>query len=139
ILAQHFGWSLSYGAMACLMVIGMGAVLAAPREAEHSLRPLPGGDLPQRPLAERIEWLCRLAILAIGAIILGSGLSGKADLIAKVLPEASAEFFLSAWISPTMGVGLKLLAFLAGVLAIVAAASPLPGRTTRPGLYLHHA
>jgi PAT family beta-lactamase induction signal transducer AmpG len=139
ILAQNFGWSLSYGVMACLMVIGMAAVLAAPREQEHAIRPLPGGDLPRRPLAEKIEWLCRLVVLAIGVIILGSGLSGKATLLTVLVPQASGEAFLDAWATPTAGVVLKLVAFVLGLLAIIAAASPLPGRTTRPGLYLSHA
>jgi len=41
VLAQTYGWSLSYGVMACLMVVGVMAVLAAPREKEHVIRPMP--------------------------------------------------------------------------------------------------
>lgn len=44
VLAQLYGWSVSYGLMACLMGIGIAAVLAAPREQEHMVRPLHGGD-----------------------------------------------------------------------------------------------
>jgi PAT family beta-lactamase induction signal transducer AmpG len=41
VLAQAYGWSMSYGVMACLMAVGVLAVLAAPREQEHAIRPMP--------------------------------------------------------------------------------------------------
>jgi len=50
ILAQYYGWSLSYGFMACLMAVGVLAVLAAPREQEHIVRPLIPGGAPTNSL-----------------------------------------------------------------------------------------
>ncbi|MCQ4051832.1 AmpG family muropeptide MFS transporter, partial [Klebsiella pneumoniae] len=61
VLAQLYSWNLSYAVMAALMGFGVLGVLLAPREAEHSIRPIPVGDIPSRPWAERIEWVVRLA------------------------------------------------------------------------------
>ena len=44
LLAEAYGWSLSYGVMAALMAIGVLAVLAAPREAPHEVRALDASD-----------------------------------------------------------------------------------------------
>src|SRR5215216_5344314 len=38
LLASSYGWNLSYAVMAGLMLIGIFAVLAAPREAAHRIR-----------------------------------------------------------------------------------------------------
>ena len=37
LLAEAFSWSVSYGTMAMLMIIGMAAVLLAPREQAHTV------------------------------------------------------------------------------------------------------
>jgi MFS transporter, PAT family, beta-lactamase induction signal transducer AmpG len=49
LLAEAYGWSLSYGVMAALMAIGVLAVLAAPREAPHEIRRLAAAEVT-RPL-----------------------------------------------------------------------------------------
>ena len=97
VLAQTYGWSFSYAVMASLMLVGMLAVLLAPRERAHVLRPIPTNGIPAQPLKERIEWLLRLSVLVLGALLMGSGLSGKADVLASILPDASALNFKTIW------------------------------------------
>src|SRR5512134_807796 len=74
LLAQAYGWNFSYAVMAALMTIGVLAVLAAPREERHAIRPIQTGDIQPAPAREALEWVARLAILAAGALVLGSGL-----------------------------------------------------------------
>ena len=136
LLADTFGWPLSYGAMASLMLIGVAGVFLAPREQEHHVRPLPRPDGPPRPVATTVEWIVRLAILAVGAIILGSGLSGKADLLASLLSQDASAAFKSMWAG---NVTAQMIAVLIGFAVVVFAAWPLPGKPTQPGLYLSHA
>jgi PAT family beta-lactamase induction signal transducer AmpG len=52
VLAQAYSWNLSYAAMAVLMGIGVIAVLFAPREAAHTIRPIHTEGVPSNPLAE---------------------------------------------------------------------------------------
>src|SRR4029078_6762238 len=59
-LADLYGWQLSYTVMAALMAIGIGAVLFAPREQAHTIRPIPTEGIPHRPALEAVEWLIRL-------------------------------------------------------------------------------
>jgi len=139
ILAQSYSWSFSYAVMAALMIIGVLAVLAAPRERVHVVRPIPDGGLPSRPWAERGEWLLRLAIMAAGALFMGSGLSGKADLLATLLPETTGAAVKAAWTAPGSGVWIQLLGVIAGGFLIGLAAWPLPSKQTRPGIFLSHA
>lgn len=142
ILAEAFSWRLSYAAMAALMLLGVLAVLAAPREAQHGVRPIPMGDMRARPAAEIGEWLARGAVLAIGALLLGSGLAGSADFLASLLKAAGlgplGEAMVAAWASDGK-VWFQLLAVLAGFAVIALAASPVPGVATRPGAYLSGA
>ncbi|MDX2143652.1 MAG: MFS transporter [Rhodospirillaceae bacterium] len=139
ILAQLYTWSLSYAVMGALMAVGILAVLFAPREREHVVRPIPDGGLPSRPWTERFEWLLRLMVLVTGALVLGSGLSGKADAVASVLPAAVAEPLKAIWTAPGSGVWIQLLGVLVGGALIAVAAWPLRGRPTRPGALLSHA
>ncbi len=139
ILAQAYSWSISYGVMAAMMIIGVLAVLLAPRERAHVIRPIPDGGLRARPSAERAEWLARLSVLALGALFLGSGLSGRADILALILPQGIGTAVKATWIAPGTGVWFQLLGVLAGILLIGLAAWPLPGKRTRPGIFLFHA
>ena len=66
ILADSYGWNLSYGMMAGLMAIGVASVLLAPREKAHAIRPIPVTGLKAAPLAEALEWMARLALIALG-------------------------------------------------------------------------
>ena len=45
LLAESYGWHVSYNAMAWLMAIGVAAVLLAPSEAPHEIRSLSEGDV----------------------------------------------------------------------------------------------
>lgn len=139
ILAEAYGWRLSYAVMAALMAVGVAAVLAAPREAQHTVRPIHAADTPPSPALELLEWLARLAVLVIGALLVGSGLAANASvlaaLVSAVAGSGAGEALTAAWKSDA-AVWLQLLSVLAGFAVIVLAATPLPGRRTRPGLYL---
>ena len=139
LLAESYGWNFSYAVMAALMSIGMLAVLGAPREERHVVRPIPlDGVRVSRPL-EIAEWLVRLAIVTIAAVLLGSGLAGDARLVSQILSAiglgALGEALTAAW-RPPYGVWFQLLSVVLGFAVLVIAASPVPGMRTRPGLYL---
>lgn len=140
VLAEAFSWNFSYAVMACLMGVGVLSVLAAPREAAHEIRPIHAQDAPSRPALEIPEWVARLALFGLGALILGSGLAGDAGLIAgalKALGQAEAgETLKAAWTAKPWGVFLQVAGVLAGGVVIVLAARPIPGARTRPGVYL---
>jgi PAT family beta-lactamase induction signal transducer AmpG len=136
ILAERFGWNFSYALMALAVLIGVGATLWAPREAAHTIRPIHTDDVAQPQALVVLEWLARLVIIALGALILGSGLAGDADLLSKIVGgEALAE----AWKAKPNGVWLQLLGALTGLAVIVLAAWPIPGVRTKPGVYLSTA
>lgn len=140
ILAERYGWNLSYGAMAGLMLIGMAGVLGAPREAQHAIRPIHAEGIAAAPAREAAEWALRLALLAAGALVLGSGLAADVTLIANMLKgvglAAPAEGLAAAWAAKPWNVFFQFAAVVAGGLLIVLAARPFPGPRTRPGLYL---
>jgi MFS transporter, PAT family, beta-lactamase induction signal transducer AmpG len=142
LLAEAYGWNFSYALMAALMTIGVLAVLAAPREARHAIRPIETGDIQPAPAREALEWIGRLAILAAGALILGSGLAANAGVLAGVLGFLGAagarQGVLSAWASSAR-VWFHLAALVVGFGVIVLAVLPLPGARTRPGVYLSSA
>src|SRR4029453_13974582 len=52
LLAQAYGWNFSYGVMATLMAVGVLAVLAAPREKQHAIRPIETRGLQPAPARE---------------------------------------------------------------------------------------
>lgn len=143
LLAESMGWNFSYGLMAGLMIVGVGAVLLAPREKAHVIRPVETGDAPRRAGLDEAEWIVRLAILVLGAILLGSGLSANAAILGQglslVLPPASVEAFQAAWTAKPNGVWLQLSGVVAGLGLIALSACPLPGHPTRPGAYLSQA
>ena len=139
LLAQIYSWNLSYAVMAALMTVGVVAVLAAPREQRHTIRPIQTADIPPSPVRDALEWIARLVILAAGALVLGSGLAANAGVLVGVLAAAGAtgarDAVLSAWASPAR-VWVHLAAVALGFGVIVIAALPLPGARTRPGVYL---
>ena len=137
-LADAFNWSVSYFTMAAMMTIGALAVIMAPRERAHNVRPIPRIAGAANPWLERAEWAVRLVILVIGALILGSGLSAQVSLIASVLPQESADALIAAWAARPLGVFLQLIAVVIGFGFIVACAWPLPGKPTQPGYFLSH-
>jgi PAT family beta-lactamase induction signal transducer AmpG len=143
-IAQRSSWSLSYSVMAGLMLLGVVAVLAAPRERSHLVRPISTEGLPRRPVAEVAEWIARLAVITAGSIVAGAGLTGNVELLARPLvamgglPE-SADAFRAEWSARPGGTWLQIGALLVGFACIVLAAWPLPRVRTRPGLYLASA
>ena len=142
LLADSYGWNISYAVMAALMGLGVLAVLASPRETRHALRPIHADEITPAPLREAVEWAVRLTILFAGALMLGSGLAANARVLSAVLDavgaQAAAKAVLAAWQSDARA-WVQLGAVLSGFLIIVIAALPLPGARTRPGVYLSTA
>jgi len=143
LLAEAYGWSLSYAVMAGLMLLGVAGVLGAPREEAHVIRPIHAEGVPSRPALELPEWIVRLGIFALGALLLGTGLAADASLMAAGfgaigLPDAGAAL-TDAWAMKPQGVYFQLAAVLAGLMVIVLAVCPIPGLKTRPGVYLFAA
>jgi PAT family beta-lactamase induction signal transducer AmpG len=133
-------WNVAYGLVAGLIVLGLLGALFAPREHQHRIRPIPTAGMKEAPAFEVIEWLARLAILAAGAILTGSGLAGKADLLAVILRAVgetdAAAWIKHAWTAKPYGIWLQLLGVLAGLAVIVLAVTPIPKVRTRPGVFL---
>ncbi|MGB2713871.1 MAG: MFS transporter [Vicinamibacterales bacterium] len=142
LLAEARGWNFSYAVMAVLMTIGIVAVLVAPREKRHTIRPIETAGIHPAPAREALEWISRIMILAVGALVLGSGLAANAGILARVLGAVGAtnarDAVLTVWASPAR-VWIHLAAVLVGFGVIVLAALPLPGTRTRPGVYLSSA
>jgi PAT family beta-lactamase induction signal transducer AmpG len=142
VLADAYGWNLSYAVMAALMAVGVLGTLAAPREAQHTIRAITLDDVPAAPAREVWEWIARLAVLAIGALVLGSGLAANASLLASLFTAVGASGagagLVAAWRSPS-GIWFQMLAVLAGFMVIAVAVWPIPGVRTRPGVYLSTA
>jgi PAT family beta-lactamase induction signal transducer AmpG len=128
--------------MAALMLVGILAVLAAPREERHAIRPIQTAGIQPAPARESLEWAVRLVVLLAGALVLGSGLAANAGVLASVLGAAGAsgarDAVLAAWASESR-VWVHLGAVVLGIGVIVLAALPLPGARTRPGVYLSSA
>lgn len=141
VLADLYNWNLSYAVMAALMAVGVAGVLFAPREKAHTIRPIPVGDVPSRPAFEIIEWIVRLLIIAVAALIIGSGLTGKADLLVSTLgllgqSAEGGEALTAAWSAKPEGTYIQVAATLGGLLLLVLACWPIPRVQTRPGAYL---
>jgi MFS transporter, PAT family, beta-lactamase induction signal transducer AmpG len=141
VLADLYNWNLSYAVMAALMGVGVGGVLLAPKERVHTNRPIPVGDVPSRPPLEVLEWIARLAVILVAALIIGSGLTGQADLLAGALglfgqSAADGEALKAAWQAKPNGTYLQVAATFGGLALLVLACWPLPGVRTRPGAYL---
>lgn len=136
LLAERFGWNISYLAMAVAMSVGVIATLMAPREQAHTIREIHTDGVVQPKALEIGEWLVRLVILLIGALLVGSGLSGDASLLSKF---AGGEALEAAWKAKPNGVWLQLAGVLAGLVVVTIAAWPIPKVPTKPGVYLSTA
>ena len=103
LLANSYGWNFSYAVMAALMAIGIAGVLAAPRELRHTIRPIETAGVRPSPARDAVEWLVRLALLGVGALVLGSGLAANASVLGRVLGAVGADgaraTVLAAWTS----------------------------------------
>lgn len=142
-MSDVVGWSLSYALMAGLMVVGVAGVLGAPREAKHILRDIDFQGVAGVPLRDGIEWVIRLAIVLLGALIFGSGLAGNATVLQSVTAAIGqaqvGDAIKAAWEAKPFGVFAQVGGILTGVALIVVAALPIPGAPTRPGRYLSTA
>ena len=143
LLAEAYSWNFSYAVMAALMLLGVAGVLFAPREREHAIRPIHADGVPKRPALELPEWAGRLAIFALGALLLGCGLAADASLLAAGLRGVglvdAGVAITEAWALKPEGIYLQLLAVVVGLGVIVLAVCPIPGFRTRPGVYLFAA
>lgn len=143
LMSEAVGWNLSYAVMAALMGLGVLGVLGAPREIEHQVRPIDYADAPEAPARDGVEWALRLTLVVLGALIFGSGLAGDATLLstlmAKIGQGPAGETLAAAWSAKGSGIFIQMAGILAGACVIVAAAVPLPGFKTRPGIYLSSA
>ncbi|MDO8379148.1 MFS transporter [Phenylobacterium sp.] len=142
-MSDVVGWSLSYALMAGLMVVGVLGVLGAPREAKHLMRDIDFAGVAGIPLRDGVEWVLRLAIVLLGALVFGSGLAGNATVLQSVTaslgrPELG-DAIKAAWEAKPFGVFAQVGGILTGVALIVVAALPIPGLPTRPGRYLSTA
>lgn len=139
LLAGTYGWNLSYAFMATLMGIGVLATLIAPRETEHRVRAINLEGIEGSKLRDGWEWAARLVLLSAGALVIGSGLAANASLLGSIFTTAGVAGFgqslVAAWRGPA-GIWFQMLAVVAGFVVIATAVSPIPGKRTRPGVYL---
>jgi PAT family beta-lactamase induction signal transducer AmpG len=142
LLADSYGWNVAYAAMAGLMTIGVVAVLAAPREGQHTIRSIETAGIAPAPVHDALEWAVRLALLVFAALVLGSGLAANAGILASVLRRigaaGAADTVLALWASDAR-VFVHVGAVVAGLGLIALVTLPLPGARTRPGVYLSSA
>lgn len=143
LLAEVYGWQISYAVMAGLMLLGVIGVIGAPREKAHAIRPIHAEGVPSRPALELPEWILRLAIFGLGALLLGSGLAADASMLSALLSaqgaKDAADAIRSAWEMKPQGVYVQLASVAAGLAVIVLAVCPIPRVKTRPGVYLFAA
>ena len=141
VLAQLFNWNLSYAVMSALMGIGVLGVLLAPRGKMHVVRAIPVGHLPSRPLTEKIEWIIRILLIFVAALIIGTGLTDKSDALlwafGALLGEGGQAAVAAGLEQGDFGGVLIQFAYVvAGFALLTGACWPLPGHATRPGAYL---
>ncbi|MDB5421278.1 MAG: permease [Brevundimonas sp.] len=141
VLAELYNWNLSYAVMAGLMVIGVVGVLLAPREKSHIIRPIPVGDIPARPVLQVIEWVVRLALIFVAALVIGTGLTDKPDALVwalgGVLGQGGSDAVIAGLKDNTAtGVLVQFAYVIGGFILMAVACWPIPGVKTRPGAYL---
>ncbi len=143
VLATRIGWPAAYAIMAAMLAIGWIAVWLAPRGRPHEPRPIHFEGVPVRPFAEGLEWLGRGVLIIAAGVIMGSGLTGKPDLINGILgligagadaQKAFGDFFTAK----ATGFILQIPFAIGGLALMVVACLPLPWRT-RPGAYFQGA
>jgi PAT family beta-lactamase induction signal transducer AmpG len=134
-LAEYRSWSFSYAVMAGLMAVGIAAVLFAPREMAHTIRPIHADGVPARPGLEILEWAARGAVLLFGGLVAGAGLAGDPAPLALVLgPDVLG--LAPLWKGTPWSIVLQVGAVVLGLTVIALACAPLPGLHSRPGLFL---
>jgi PAT family beta-lactamase induction signal transducer AmpG len=143
-LASRINWGVAYASMAVLMGIGIAAVFAAakekPRPAQEPLMPT---DMPAKPAEETAEWIVRLTLLLVGALLFGTGFTAQFVLLKGAFDLFGAAEMLSsleaAWAERPLGVFIQVGFAFAGLAMIISAALPAPGRPTRPSVYFRRS
>ncbi len=143
LLATRIGWPTAYAIMAAMITIGWTAVWLAPRGAPHTPRPIHYEGLPVRPILEGIEWFGRGLLLLISAVVIGSGLTGNADLMNGIfghlgIAADSQTAFKTFFTTKATGWILQIPFAVGGLGLLVSACMPLPW-PTRPGAYFKGA
>ncbi len=143
LLAEAYNWNVAYAAMAAMMTIGVVSVIFAPREKKHTLRPIHAEDVEAQPAQEWLEWIGRGLVILIGALFIGSGLTGDASLLAGILTffgqGAAGEQLAATWKAQPWAVVIQIISVLFGGFLVFLSTRPLPGKRTRPGVYLDAA
>jgi len=143
LLATRVGWPIAYAVMALMLTLGWVTVWLAPKGPAHKPRPIHTEGMPVRRLAETAEWIGRGLLILVAAVMMGSGLTGNADLINGILgvfhvsPGAQAAF-KAFFTSKTTGWMPQLPFALGGLGLMIFACLPLPW-PTRPGAYFKGA
>ena len=130
--------------MAVLMVVGILAVLAAPKEKPRPVMPpLMPTDMPAKPAEEAVEWVLRLAMVLIGAVVFGAGFTGQFVFLQGSLSFVGLGGMLdglqAAWDERPLGVFVQVAFAFTGLGLMVCAALPAPGKKTRPGVYFQRS
>jgi len=140
VLAELYNWNFSYAVMAALMAIGVVGVLLAPREKAHTIREIPVGDIPARPVLQVVEWIVRLGLIFIAALVIGTGLTDKPDALlwafGGVLGAGAETIKAGLEDNTATGVLLQFAYVIGGFILMAVACWPIPGVKTRPGAYL---
>lgn len=135
-IAANASWGLAYASMAVLMVVGVLAVLLAPKEKPRpEMGPLMPADMEKRPQREAIEWGVRLVMLLVGALIFGTGYTGQIALLNAIVGEETLVPLNEVWRARPAGVFVQVAFAIAGLGLMVCAALPAPGPRTRPSVY----
>ncbi|WP_443748882.1 AmpG family muropeptide MFS transporter [Asticcacaulis solisilvae] len=140
LLATRIGWPAAYAIMAAMIGLGWICVWFAPKGAPHTPRAIHYEGVPIRPILEGFEWIVRGLIIVAAAVIMGSGLTGKPDLIDGILGLAGIQHkpFDILFTTPATGWMLQIPFALGGLCLMIGACWPLPWKT-RPGAYFHTA
>lgn len=143
ILSKPLGWNMAYAVMAAFMAVGIAAVLLAPREKAHTIRPIHMEGLTPQPWREALEWATRGILIVLAAILMGCGLTGNVDVLDFLLglvglSDQAQQALKAIWTAKATGVFLQIPAFLIGFGLLAACCLPLPW-ATRPGAYFKGA
>ncbi len=138
LLATRVGWSVAYAVMALMLLIGWVTVWLAPK-GPHTPLAIHTEGMPIRRIAETAEWIGRVLLIATAAVIIGSGLTGNADVINGILgafhmgTDAQAAF-KTAFTSKVTGWLMQIPFVVGGLGLMFFTCLPLPW-PTRPGAY----
>lgn len=136
-LASRIGWTAAYSIMALVMIVGVLGVLLAPREKSVEPKPFPPATTPI--WMEAAEWIARVALMLLGACIIGAGLSGKAEPLTFLTNglglTALSPGITEAWTAKPWNAVWQVIGVLVGLVVVAFATYPAPGLKSRPSAY----